>query len=85
MNQFQHIRSQDFVALEDKLPLDIRRSVAKQFQLLQTNQSHPSLRFKKCWGDGCSVLHITIGHWDTDMRTRSLVIGLEHMQSTIDR
>ena len=45
MNQFQHIRSQEFVALENKLPIEIRRAVAKQFRLLQTNQSYPSLRF----------------------------------------
>ena len=47
MNQFQHIRSQEFVALENKLPVVIRSIVAKQFQHLRTNQSHPSLRFKK--------------------------------------
>ena len=61
MNQFQHIRSQEFVALENKLPVEIRRTVAKQFQLLQMNQSHPSLRFKKVLEDGHSVLHIIIG------------------------
>ncbi len=82
MNQFQHIRSQGFVALENKLPIEIRRTVAKQFQLLQTNQSHPSLSdLKKCWGDGRSVLHTTIGLWDTDTRTRSRGIGLGHIQS----
>ena len=85
MNQFQHIRSQEFVALENKLPVEIRRAVAKQFQLLQTNQSHPSLRFKKCWGDGRSVLHTTIGLWDTGTITRSRGIGLGHIQSMRDR
>lgn len=44
-----------------QLPVEIRRTVAKQFQLLQMNQSHPSLRFKKVLEDGHSVLHIIIG------------------------
>jgi len=67
MNQFQHIRSQEFVALENKLPVEIRRAVAKQFQLLQTNQSHPSLRFKK-----------VLGRWSLRITHNYRALGYRH-------
>ncbi len=50
MQKFQHIINDEFVALADKLPRDIQRAIAKQFQFLRTNPLHPSLRFKKVSG-----------------------------------
>lgn len=50
MQKFQHIINDEFVALADKLPPDIQRSIAKQFQFLRTNPLYPSLRFKKVSG-----------------------------------
>ena len=77
MNQFQHIRSQGFVALENKLPIEIRRTVGKTIPTFKRTNPTPLSDLKKCWGDGRSTyfLHTTIGLWDTDTRTRSRGIG----------
>ena len=45
--QFEHIRNQKFIALAQKLPINIQRRTAKQFQILKDNPLYPSLHFKK--------------------------------------
>ena len=60
------------MSLENKLPVEIRRSVAKQFQLLQTNQSHPSLRFKKVsdrWSLRITYNYRALGYRDVNTIT----------------
>jgi plasmid maintenance system killer protein len=48
--QFEHIRNPDFIGLVQKLPQNIQRRAARQFQILQENPLYPSLHFKKVAG-----------------------------------
>lgn len=45
--QFEHILDNNFTELETELPTEIRKRVAKQFRILQSDPLYPSLQFKK--------------------------------------
>ena len=55
-SQFEHIRNQKFITLVQKLPTNVQRRAAKQFQLLQEKPLYPSLHFKKSLVFGHYVL-----------------------------
>lgn len=66
--QFEHIRNPDFIGLVQKLPQNIQRRTARQFQILQENPLYPSLHFKKT----------STGLWSIRITNDYRVLGYEN-------
>lgn len=57
-----HRRSKEFKKLFDKLPVNVQELAKKNFALLKSRPSHPSLEFKRLQDDLRNVWSVRIGN-----------------------